>query len=664
MNKIDSNSDRAKSLDIKLELKTKILELLPECNSDGDLNVAKLLELLSEESESGAVNKAERYEFNWAGKKAAVQLALSSSNATLRPNKEASVNWEQSGNLFIEGDNLEVLKLLQKSYHKSVKMIYIDPPYNTGKDFIYSDSFSETISNYLEQTHQLSADGKKTSTNVETSGRYHSNWLSMMYPRLRLARNMLSDDGVIVIHLDENENYHLRMLMNEIYGEDNFLGEICWDKGNPKGDSSKIAYQHESILVFSKDINTFKENNTISRPKENAEKMLSKAKSLYSKIGSSSIPAELKKLNDKYSLGLDLSEHKKTYAIEDVREEFKTWVSKQSYLSGGEAAYNKIDENGEVYRTVSMAWPNKKKAPDDYFIPLLHPVTQKSCPVPDRGWRNPPETMASLLSKGLVVFGEDESKQPERKYLLKENMYENVPSVLKFSGSDDALLKKMNISFDNPKPVDFASKLISYFTKENDLILDFFAGSGTTGHAALKLSQQSSRRFILVQLPEPIAGGGVISNTTTTRLKSVENVEVFGFKSFRLDETNIRPWDADFDNLEQMLQQAAQSIKSDRTSEDVLYEILLKYGYSLTTKVEEKTLNDKAVFVVASGALIACLEDEVTSEVVEDIAKLATEFGGIAPQIVFKDQAFADDTVKANAIQILKQTGISDVKSI
>ena len=660
MKKIDIQSDKSKSLDVLSELKKSIIKLAPDCNNDGLLDIDKLICLLQGDVESST----ERYSFSWVGKNEATKIASLPSTATLRPDKSSSLNWEGSENLFIEGDNLEVLKLLQKSYHKTIKMIYIDPPYNTGKDFIYSDSFTESISNYLKQTKQVSKDGKKIRTKVETSGRYHSNWLSMMYPRLKLARNLLRDDGIIVIHIDENENYHLRMVMNEIYGEDNFLGEICWDKGNPKGDSSKIAYQHESILIFAKDFSVFKEDNSISRPKKNAERMLSKANQLFSNLGKSFVPKELKKINDLYSLDLDLDSYVKDYSLINIRADFKDWINKQGYLSGGEAAYNKIDENGDVYRTVSMAWPNKKKAPDSYFIPLIHPLTNQPCPVPERGWRNPPETMDRLLKDNLIIFGDDETKQPERKYLLKENMYENIPSILKYSGSDDVLFKELGISFDNPKPVDFAKELISFFTKEDDIVLDFFAGSGTTGHAVSKLSGEANRNFILVQLPEPTPDGDVISNITIKRLESSENIDVKGFKSFKLDETNIRPWDADFDNLESVLRQATESIKSDRSNEDVLYEILLKYGIELTVPVETEVINGKQVFVVGAGALIVCLDDGITSEVVEGIAKLKDELDPETTQVVFKDAGFADSNVKTNAIQILKQAGIDDVKSI
>ncbi|TMS61769.1 site-specific DNA-methyltransferase [Pseudoalteromonas sp. S3173] len=660
MNKITTSSTESKSKDLITEFREQLFDILPECNIDGQLDVERLVSMFNADFDSSK----ERFGFNWSGKNSAINLALKPSNATLRPDESSSVNWNDSENIFIEGDNLEAIKLLQKSYHKQVKMIYIDPPYNTGKDFIYSDSFKDSVSNYLSQTKQLSESGKKVSTNIETSGRYHSNWLSMIYPRLKLARNLLKDDGVIVIHLDENENYHLRIIMNEIYGEDNFIGEICWDKGNPKGDSTKIAYQHESILVFAKNINVFKDTCSVSRPKENAEKMLTKAKQIFSKLGGKSIPSELKKLDKKYELALDLSHFSKEFTLEDINSEFKDWVNKQSYLSGGEAAYNKIDRNGDVYRTVSMAWPNKKQAPDSYFIPLTHPVTGLACPVPDRGWRNPPETMKSLQDQDLIVFGDDENKQPERKYLLKENLYENVPSILKFAGSDDALLKKLGVTFDNPKPVNFAKKLISYFTNANDIVLDFFAGSGTTGHAVLKFSEGEQRKFILIQLPEPIGNGKVISDITKERLSKVENVFDKGFKCFKLDETNIRPWDADFDNLELVLQQATESIKEDRSSEDVLYEIFLKYGYELTTPVDTEIVNGKTVFVVGAGALIVCLDDEITGETVEGIAKLKEKLDPETTQVVFKDAGFADSNVKTNAIQILKQAGIDDVKSI
>ena len=668
MERITNQSAESKSLDITDANIEQLRQIFPEVFSEGKVDFEALKDALG-----GSINDTEEsYQLSWNGKNKTRQITRTVSNGTLRPCKEESVNWESTENLFIEGDNLEVLKLLQKSYHKTVKMIYIDPPYNTGGDFVYEDNFKDNIKHYLEITSQVDSAGNQLSTNSESSGRFHSSWLNMMYSRLKLAKNLIKNDGCIVIHLDEHENYHLRIMLNEIFGEDNFLGEICWDKGNPKGDSTKIAYQHESILIFAKNIEVFKEKNTIIRPKENAEKMISKAKQLFSKLGSSSVPTDLKKLNSRYNLSLDLNKYSKVYSLEDIQSEFKEWVSKQNYLSGGEAAYNKIDVNGNVYRTVSMAWPNKKKAPDDYFIPLIHPITKKACPVPDRGWRNPPETMAKLEKEGLIVYGEDETKQPEKKYLLKENMYENVPSILKFAGSDDALLKKLEVDFDNPKPVGFAKKLISYFTEKNDVILDFFAGSGTTGHACLNFGLEDERKFILVQLPEPTStksmarknGFKFISEITKFRLKKVCQDSNAGFKVLKLDETNIKPWDADFDDPKGVFLNSIESIKDGREDDDVLYEVLLKYGIELTTYIEEELIEGKKVYVIGAGALVVCLDDEITTSLVESICKLEQVEDSETTQVVFKDAGFADSTIKTNAVQILKQAGIEDVKSL
>ncbi|MGI2039656.1 site-specific DNA-methyltransferase [Shewanella frigidimarina] len=658
LEKITGNSPEAKSLDITQQNIEQLKQLFPDVFSENKIDFDALKAVLGETVDGST----ERYNFTWNGKTRARQIAQTPSTGTLRPCIEESVNWNTTENLFIEGDNLEVLKLLQKSYHKKVKMIYIDPPYNTGNDFVYKDNFHDNIKNYLEKTGQVDGSGNKLSTNSDTSGRYHSDWLSMMYPRLKLARNLLRDDGVMVIHLDEHESFHLKIMLNDIFGEDNFLGEICWDKGNPKGDSTKIAYQHESIICFAKNYDWFKSNNTLKRPKLNAEKIIKKANSLFKKIGKVAIPDDLAKLNKKYGLNIETDAFSRVFSLADANHELSAWINSQTDFSGGEAAYKFIDDEGRVYQPVSMSWPNNKKAPDDYFIPLIHPKTKKECPVPEKGWRNPSATMKELLGKGLIVFGDDENTQPRRKYLLSENMFENVPSVLKFAGSDDALFKRMGLKFDNPKPHNFSKSLISYFTEANDIVLDFFAGSGTTGHACLSFEPEQKRNFILVQLPEKVADKTIV-DTTISRLKYCVN-EAQGFKVLKLDETNIRPWDANFDNLELVLQQATESIKDGRSSEDVLYEIFLKYGYDLTTPVKTETVNGKTVYIVGVGALIVCLDDDITGETVEGIAKLKEELDPETTQVVFKDAGFADSNVKTNAIQILKQAGIDDVKSI
>lgn len=408
-----------------------------------------------------AEGKEERYAFTWPGKRKSIMISNEATSNTLRPDREKSVNYLNTENIYIEGDNLEVLKVLQETYLGKVKMIYIDPPYNTGKDsFVYEDDYVIENNLFSRISGKYDEDGNvlfDTRLNNETNGRYHTDWLNMIYPRLRLAKNLLTEDGIILINMDENEITNLQKVCAEIFGEQNDLGTIVWDKRNPKGDAKGISTQHEYIVLYAKNRNLFLDGCLMRRPKKNAEMMIKKAKSLFSKISSK-------------------------YTLDDVNDEFTQWVKSQVDLSGGERAYCKIDENGKVYRGVSMAWPNKKKAPKEYFIPLVHPVTGKPCPIPERGWRNSSSTMKELLDQGLILFGKDETTQPTRKYLLEENMFENVPSLIYYGGSDTALLEGMGIPFDTPKVVDICKEHILSFTGEEDIILDFFAGSSTLAH--------------------------------------------------------------------------------------------------------------------------------------------------------------------------------------
>lgn len=458
----------------------KLKALMPEVFSESGIDFDKLRLELGDDVDEGQ----ERYAFTWPGKADAIRQSQTVSTATLRPCVEKSRGRDgkdgsfDSDNIYIEGDNLEVLKLLQRGYHGKVKMIYIDPPYNTGHDFVYHDSFGNTIENYKRQT------GLTGQSNADTSGRYHSDWCSMMYPRLKLARELLSDEGIILINIDENEYVNLQNIMREVFGEQNDLGTIVWDKRNPKGDSTGIAMQHEYIVAYSKQKNFIADKHTLQRPKKNAESMLAKARSLYGKISP-------------------------TYSLEDANREYKAWIKTKTELTGGEKAYSNIDEQGRVYQPVSMAWPNKKKAPDDYFVPLIHPITGKPCPVPPRGWRNPSSTMQDLLDKGLILFGTDESTQPRRKYLLDENMMENIPSLLYNGSSDTAMLERMGTPFDTPKVTAVCQEHIQALTSDDDIILDFFSGSATTAHAtmAANAADGASRRFIQVQLPELCPSG-------------------------------------------------------------------------------------------------------------------------------------------------------------
>jgi len=539
-------------------------------------------------------------------------------------------------------------------------MIYIDPPYNTGNDFIYEDNFKDNIKNYKTITGQLDDKGLSRSSNSESNGRYHTNWLNMMYPRLKLARNLLKDDGVIVVHIDENEYPNLEKILSEIFGEENNLGTIVWDKRNPKGDATGVAQQHELVSLYCKNREYFKDNGNFKRPKENAEAMLNKVEQLISTNGG---------VND------------------TVRAKYKEWLKKQDF-SGGEKAYNLIDDKGRVYQSVSMAWPNKKKAPDEYFTPLVHPLTKKECVVPDRGWRNPVATMQELLKNDLVLFGADETTQPRRKYLLSENLYENVSSLIYYGGSDDALLSELGVWFDTPKVVDVSKKLILPICKEEDILLDFFAGSATTAHAVMQLNAEDggNRKFIMVQLPEPCdekteafkAGYKTIAELSKERIRRAalkimeENPEHegdLGFKVFKLDSSNIVAWNPDKSDLENTLMAHSEHLVPGRSEQDVLYELLLKRGVELTAPIEEKEIAGKKVYSIGFGVLFACLDKKIQRDQIEELAHgiidWHKELDPISDtQVVFRDSAFENDVTKANMTAILEQNGIKHVRSL
>lgn len=401
-------------------------------------------------------------------------------------------------NFLLEGDNLHSLKLLEKTHKEKIDVIYIDPPYNRGEnDFKYDDNF------------------------IKKNDRYkHSMWLSFMEQRLRIAQKLLSKIGVIIINIDEHESHTLMCLLQEVFGEENNIGEIIWNKQNPKGDSHGIASMHETIFCFCKDRAAFFSNrNVCVRKKQNAEAIINKANSLFKKLGRTAIPEEVLSAIKPFNYS---SEIKKDfyvkYDLELINKEFQNWLSKQRFTNG-EKAYRFIDETGRVFRGVSMAWPNKRKAPDDYFIPLIHPITNKPCPVPERGWRNPPATMERLMKKGLIIFGSDETKQPERKYYLDENMTENVPSIYENADSADDLLADLGIEFEYPKPVSEAIYVCSCIQPKAKLFLDFFAGSGTTGQAILEMNKMDngSRRFILCTNND----GEICKGVTYPRLKTV-----------------------------------------------------------------------------------------------------------------------------------------------
>lgn len=377
-------------------------------------------------------------------------------------------------NFLLEGDNLHSLYLLEKTHKGKVDIIVIDPPYNRGKnDFRYDDAIVD------------SEDGFR-----------HSKWLSFMSKRLVQAKKLLSETGIITINIDEHEVAPLLMLMDDIFGAQNNLGTIIWNKQNPKGDTHKVSTMHEYIIVFANNYERIKDLDGFAcRKKPNAKAILNKARQLYSKVGRRILPTEVKSLIKVYGYSGEIIEKMKVeFNLEMANKELANWMKVQDF-SAGEKAYKYIDESGRVYRGVSMAWPNKKKAPDDYFIPLIHPVTGKACPVPSRGWRNPPSTMNKLMSEGLIIFGVDEKKQPERKYFLDENMIENTPSVYNNADSADNYMNKIGISFEYPKPVSEVKYIIQNLHPNPQIVLDFFAGSATTGHAVMELNQEEGRQI-------------------------------------------------------------------------------------------------------------------------------------------------------------------------
>ncbi|AOJ03373.1 MULTISPECIES: site-specific DNA-methyltransferase [Burkholderia] len=673
MQKLDAASPEAQSADLVSANVERLKALFPDVVTEGPDGASVNLDALAALVGAPAVADAdEKYGLNWHGKRRARRLALTPSTGTLRPYPRESVDWASTRNLMIEGENLEVLKLLQKSYAGRAKLVYIDPPYNTGKDFVYPDNFTDSLRHYLELTGQTTG-GKKVSSNTDASGRFHTDWLNMIYPRLKLARDLLADDGVIAVHIDEHEQHALVLVMREIFGEDNELGVAVWDKRNPKGDARGIAYQHESIVLFARDAELLFERAPLKRPKRNAQRMLDAARGAIARAST----------------------------IAEANVAYRSWVKSQTTLSGGEAMYDRISADGRVYRLVSMAWPNKKKAPDDYFAPLAHPATGKPCPVPERGWRNPPATMQALLDKGLVEFGADETTQPQRIYFLDENMYENVPSVLPFGGSDDALLKSLEIPFDQPKPVEFVASIIGWCTDGDDLIVDFFGGSGTTAHAvmALNAADGGNRRYALVQLPEPLDADSKdqkaaadfcaarrkplnLAELTKERLRrsaariAAEHPGVradLGFRVFKLDSTNVSEWDPRGDDIQQSLLAAVEHIKPSRSDEDLLYELMLKLGLDLCAPIEARAIAGKAVYVI-DGAIVACFDahidraatDTLGEGIVELIAASAAAGAADARDVtcVFRDSGFTDDVAKVNLSAILEQHGVKRIRSL
>ena len=662
------------SADIVHENVQQLKELFPEAFTEDGVDFSTLRQLLGglkvlDEGE-------EKYGLNWHGKKQARQIALDPSLGTLLPCPEESADWDTTQNLFIEGDNLEVLKLLRKSYANEVKVIYIDPPYNTGKEFVYPDRFQDNLDTYLKYTGQIDNEGMKFSSNTESSGRKHTNWLNMMYPRLKLARALLKNDGAIFVSCDENEHKRLGALMDEIFGQENFVADMVWAAGR-KNDSRLVSISHEYIICYAKDAQNLSEKKIEWRQR---------------KKGLDEIYAQYEQL-------------KKTHGTDypAMTAEMGDWYKnlKDEHPSKNHRHYRHIDERG-IYFASDISWPGGGGPKYE----VLHPVTGKPVKIPSRGWMtNDPEKMSEWVKDNRVHFGATEDAVPCIKSYLKDKEYSAPYSVFYQDGR--AATKRLRSlmgcdCFDFPKDETVLRELIEMLTDNDDIVMDFFAGSATAGHAVMEqnAADNSKRIFVLVQLPEPLdiakkeqegaakfceklAVPHNIAELAKERIRRAaqkikdENPDYkgdLGFKVFKLASSNIKVWNPDPGDLENSLLEHEQHLIEGRSEQDVLYELLLKRGVKLTVPIETRTIASKNVHSIGYGKIITCLDDSIGADDVESLAggivdwrkelMNTLEIVTLETHVFFKDSAFSDDVAKTNIAAILNQNGIGHVRSL
>ncbi|HIZ28918.1 MAG TPA: site-specific DNA-methyltransferase [Candidatus Adamsella sp.] len=608
-------------MDIEKADLEKFRAVFPQCFSEGKLDISKLLALFGEYDD----NDFEKYKFEWKGKSECYRIAGKRSTGTLRPCVEESVNFDTTNNIYIEGDNLEVLKLLQSSYYNKVKMIYIDPPYNTGNDFVYEDDFADPMAKYKEVTQQT------TKSNPETMGRFHTNWLNMMYPRLRLAANLLRDDGVIFISIDENEITNLKKVCNEVFGEENYIGSFIWRKKDGGGQAKEyFVIEHEFIVVYRKS------QQLVWYDKEEAR---------------------------------DIAQYNKS----DERGNFK--ITKLA--KWGNTA--RREDRPSMY--FSLIAPDGTEA---------FPIAPDGN---DGRWRVGRERMNELLQNDLVHWEMKEGKwiPYEKEYFANQVKVLKQRSILydvANTGDGSNVLTGLFSTkdmFENPKPIELVKVFLEATTKDNDIILDFFSGSATTAHAVMQLNAEDggNRQFIMVQLPELCdekseaykagcknicdigkerirrAGKKLTANNGQLALEEKKPLDI-GFKVFKLDTSNLVEWDSTPTQDEQVVAQRFsllnETIKPDRNDLDVVYEVMLKMGIPLDYKVIPTEINDKKAYSIGEDCLVLiCLDygkDGITPEDIKEMCEL------VPAKIVSSEQAFKDSTALSNAYYILKDKGI------
>lgn len=631
-----------KTPDIGEENIKKLMTMFPEVVTEGKVDFEKLKQVLGEYVD----DSNERYNFTWNGKGRALRLSQTPSLGTLRPSKEESKDWDTTQNLYIEGDNLEVLKLLQKSYYSKVKMIYIDPPYNTGKDFVYKDDFHDSLENYKRITGQVDGNGKAISTNTETSGRYHTDWLNMMYPRLRLARNLLADDGVIFISIDDNELHNLRKICDEVFGEDNFVGLIVWSKKRKGSFLSKgIISTTEYILAYAK--SPALQGLYGGKADESESQPIIKRTNKSSILNIPGMVINTKLEDGIYQKGIYGDNINPVELLDDVVVKDGLITNRFSIKAPFIWSQRMFDEQLElgakfIINTINFQIRVYKVSREDDYKGLNSYVN------------------------GVEIKG------------TNEDAYEELEGIFD--------IKRL---FDYSKPTNlicYLAKAATHFYKDA-IILDFFSGSATTAHAVMQLNAEDggNRKFIMVQLPEPTdekseaykAGYKNICEIGKERIRraggkikeeykdkeNIENLDI-GFKVFKLDTSNIRKWQPDYDNLEQSLLEYVDNYVEGRTELDVVYEIMLKYGLDLTYPVDEFTIEQKKVYSIGFGMLMICLDNEITTEVAKGILTKIKELSPESSRVVFKDNGFKSDSNKTNIKEILKSGGIEEFITI
>lgn len=598
------------------ELAAQLADLIPEAIADGKVDVVKLQELLS----TDAADPTERFGLFWPGKKRALRAAQEPTTATLKPDFENSKDWDTTKNVFIEGDNLEVLKILQKHYHAKIKLIYIDPPYNTGKDFVYPDNFKEGLDTYLEWTRQVNEEGKKLSTNADTEGRYHSNWLNMMYPRLKLARNLLTDDGLIFISIDDNEIANLRKVCDEVFGEVNFAGQLVWKKGGTgKNDSQFAVVEHEYVLVYAR-----------------------RAEGVGFNLDTQAAVTTSYNRQDEHG----------RYSL--VRLDSKTlgYVASLDFpIQGPDGGTYVPEQPAGKSRTARWRWGRDKVASD----------------------------YASLVfERGFVYTKNYQSEGARPRSLMAEERF----GVTRTGKAEAESAIGQTGVFDFPKPVRLIQHLVRIGGDKEAVILDFFAGSGTTAQAVMAQNalDGGSRRFILVQLPEPTPDNSEARSLGYAKISEISRARISGagdriskslvgptldtgFRAYQLSDTNFAKWrvssDVEEDALQQHLLSLRDSATDDATADDLLTEILLKQGYSLTEAVSPDEVGGLDVRVVRDRdgdiAVLAYLNEHV-KPTLEQLRAFVDE----SPTriIVLEDAFQGDDELKTNLAQLAKSKGI------